>query len=76
MGEKKVSLGQIDTIPESRGGTVVDLLGTFGSKGQSCDFVVVRMGQDMAGITEELLPNVGIHPQGASLALQVCLGLR
>lgn len=26
--------------------------------------------------TQELFPKLGIHPQGASLALQVCLGLR
>lgn len=47
-----------------------------GGKGQSHDFVVAGMGQDMAGITEELFPNMGTHAQGASLALQVCWGLR
>lgn len=70
-GEKRGLRDSLAHCSEQRwdsDGSAGNPAGEFGGTGQSHDFVV---GQDMAGVTQELFPNMGIHPRGASLALQV-----
>lgn len=61
MEEKKVTLGQFGTIPVRWGsdGSAGNQMENLVAKDKSQDFVV---GQDMAGITQELFPKLGIHP--------------
>lgn len=48
----------------------MDVLGTQLENLVAKDKAMTVVGQDVAGTAQELFPNLGIHAQGASLALQ------